>query len=305
MITIYERSPEEKKPRVVKKVGTNSWVVVSEPTPDELIWLEQECKLDNSLVNDALDPFEVPRIETENHTTYIFTRFASYENNTIETRLLLIAITPTTIVTISPTPFPRILDVLHMPDHHTFRPITVGLSLLSEINDTYNDTLNSISKRIQTISVNVERIKNKDIISFINYEGILNNFSTALVRMETMYANIAHGKILHLSETEKDHIEDIALETAQLSVVNQESLREIRTVREAYSTILTNNLNQVIKLFTSLTVILTIPTLIGTFYGMNLALPFADHPLAFVGVVGTTLILSTGLLIFFNKRDWL
>ncbi len=305
MITIYQRSLQDNKPRVVKKVGTNSWVIVSEPTPEELSWLERECKLDSSLISDALDPFEVPRIEVENHSTYIFTRFAAYENNTIETRLLLIAITPNTIVTISPTPFPRTMDILHMPDHQTLKPISVALSILSEINDTYNDTLNSITKRVRNISVNVERIRNKDIISFIGYEGILNNFSTALVRMETMYANIAHGKILALTDSEKDLAEDISLETAQLTVVNQESLREIHTIREAYSTILTNNLNQVIKLFTSLTVILTIPTMIGTFYGMNLTLPFADHPMAFIGIVGVTLVFSVGMLIFFNKRDWL
>lgn len=305
MITIYQRKPRDEKPTIVETVSPHSWVVVTEPTPEDLTKLENEFLLDRSLLTDALDPYEVPRIEIADGIVYIFTRFAAFEENTIETHLLLLAITKTGVITISQTPFPRTTDILHMPDGNLMQPVNLVLYILAEINDTYNSTINSISKRVQSLSVNVERIRNRDIVAFLDYEGILSNFSTALVRMETMYANIAHGKILTLNETQQDIAEDISLETVQLTVLTQESLREIRTIREAYSTILTNNLNQVIKLFTSLTVILTIPTMIGTFYGMNLRLPFADHPMAFGGIVGLTLLVSFFLLVFFNKRDWL
>lgn len=102
-----------------------------------------------------------------------------------------------------------------------------------------------------------------------------------------------------------DTIEDLSLESGQLAQITKDTIRNMVNIREAYSTILTNNLNRVIKLFTSLTIILTLPTIVGTFYGMNVALPFAQNPYAFFGILGITIMLSLIALIIFIRNDWL
>lgn len=110
---------------------------------------------------------------------------------------------------------------------------------------------------------------------------------------------------MKFSEDEIDLVEDLALENAQNMEIAKDNIRTIVNVRESYSTILTNNLNNVIKLFTSLTVILTIPTILGSFFGMNVALPLADHPYAFYEIIIVCLILMLILVVIFIKRDWL
>jgi magnesium transporter len=68
---------------------------------------------------------------------------------------------------------------------------------------------------------------------------------------------------------------------------------------------MTNNLNRVIKLFTALTVLLTIPMIVSSFYGMNIVLPFSRHPLAFFGVALTTILIVSIVLTIFIKKRWL
>jgi len=150
-----------------------------------------------------------------------------------------------------------------------------------------------------------ENVRNRDIVQFVNIENVLYDFNTSLVRMEAVYNSLLTRKIFHLTDVERDLLEDVALACNQLVQITKENLRTIVNIREAYSTILTNNLNRIIKLFTSLTVILTIPTIIGTFYGMNVRLPFAQSPLAFYEIVAITIFIALILVIIFFRKDWL
>jgi magnesium transporter len=162
-----------------------------------------------------------------------------------------------------------------------------------------------MSKKLRAFSLRVQKIKNNDIVQFVNTENILYDFNTSLVRINNIYDGMLSGKILTLTEHERDLIEDVSLATNQLIQITRENLRTTVNVREAYSTIMTNNLNQVIKLFTSLTVILTLPTILGTYYGMNVSLPFQDSPAAFFGIVAFSLAAATVAIFIFLRKDWL
>ena len=78
-----------------------------------------------------------------------------------------------------------------------------------------------------------------------------------------------------------------------------------KSVILSYKCLLSNNLNKTMKLLTSVTVILTIPTMVFSFYGMNVGLPLGGHPLAFLFILAGTVIVSFGLLAAFNKKDLL
>jgi len=82
-------------------------------------------------------------------------------------------------------------------------------------------------------------------------------------------------------------------------------MRSIRNVREGYSTIMSNNLNRVIKILTALTIVLTVPTIIASFFGMNIKLPLAESSDAFLIVMGGTILISAGVLALFLKNRWL
>src|SRR5690606_9313835 len=136
-------------------------------------------------------------------------------------------------------------------------------------------------------------------------EEILNDFKPSLAGTDNVLKLLASSRFLHLTKHDTERFEDIHLSNKQIIDNCSDTLDIIRNVRGAYTTILTNNLNNVIKFFTSMTVILTIPTIVASLYGMNVSLPFAEHPMAFFGIVTLTIGVVTVSLYIFLKRDWL
>lgn len=283
MITYYFRSAKDNVTVELEKSRDNAWVYVEKPTEKELVYLQDTFSLDEGMLRDALDAHEVPRIEIEDGIMYLFTRFVFSKDDQIVTAPLLIVSTQRQMITISPEHFPGLPYLLSSKAvFTTTRHHTLFFQLLSQIQATYYQHLNTISKRVRILTTTIEKIKNRDIVQFVTYENILHEFNSALIRINTIFTSLLYGKIVIFTEGEKDTIEDFSLENEQLIEITKESLRSIANIREAYSTIMTNNLNRVIKLFTSLTVILTIPTIIASLYGMNVALPFEKSPSAFM-----------------------
>lgn len=306
MTTIYWKDAKQKEAIQLEEFAPNSWIHVEHPSPEELQILQEEFSLAENLLQDAMDFQEVPRIEQENGDIYIFTRYVSGNNEEIQTLPLLIIIKENAFFTIAPDLFPRMQLFLEGKiDFVTSQKNKLLLQLFDQINDTYNDYLNAHSKKIRNLSVRVEKIKNKDIIQFVQYESVLFDFNSSLVRINTLFTNLLTGKFLKFKDGELNILEDLSIDIIQHIQITKENLQSISSIREAYSTIMTNNLNRVIKLFTSLTVILTIPTIIGSFYGMNVRLPFESLPMAFSGIVLSTVVLCCIALAIFYYKDWL
>ena len=79
----------------------------------------------------------------------------------------------------------------------------------------------------------------------------------------------------------------------------------ISSIREAYSSILNNNLNKVMKFLAAMTVILTIPTIMGTIYGMNVDLPFQQTQFIFTFILSISVLMAAFVVLFFYKKGWL
>lgn len=305
MIKYYYRNIKDKKPTQLKEFKVGAWVDVANPTLNELQFLSSELKLEPGHLRDALDMHEVPRLEIEGDFVYIFTRFPHTEGNNIVTSPILIVYSPRFLATISPKS-PYFLETFREKnDFFTTQKVKLMLQVLSEINNAYNYYLHRISRQIRSIEVNLERISNKNISQFVAFEGILNDFRPVLYRTTAILEGLRSGKYLRLYENDRDLVEDIVLSNKQLIDLTDDSIRTIINVREAYTAIMTNNLNRVIKLLTSLTVILTIPTIVSSFFGMNVKIPFEHNPSAFFIILLLVVILSGGLLWVFIREDFI
>jgi len=306
MINIYYRNIKEKALHKLDEFRAGSWIYVEKPTQEEIDQLTKDFGLDEGLLRDATDLFEVPRLEVEDDIVYIYTRFPFSENEQILTSPVLIAAGGNFVLTISDRPLPGLERFLeHKIDFYTTQKVKFLLILFSHINSYYNSFLHSTRRKIRSMIVQLEKINNRDIIQFVSFESLLHDFLSALVPTKSILNNLLSGKHFKLYEEDKDLIEDLLLSNTQLIELSQNNLRTIVNIREGYSTIMTNNLNRIIKLFTSLTVILTIPTMIASIYGMNINLPLANNPLAFIIIMTSIIIISIILLIIFIKNDWL
>jgi len=249
----------------------------------------------------------VPRFEHEDDISYFFTRFPlKRDNGELETATILLIVTPTVVLSIS-NEHPSMFDVytVNKATITTTQRTKLFLLLISAINKNYRTNLITIRKEVQRSRVHLNNIHNKDIVLLVGLESTLNEFINALIPSFSAVQTMLSGELLQLYEEDRDIMEDILLENKQQIETAQTNLKTIQNIRSAYTAIVTNNLNSVIKLLTSLTIILTIPTVIGSFFGMNVILPFEHSTHAFAGIALTALIAMGIAAYIFKKQEWM
>jgi magnesium transporter len=175
---------------------------------------------------------------------------------------------------------------------------------MTEIVNQYDVYLNTIGRRIKTIRSRLrgQEIRNEDFVDFVLIEDQLNDFLSALTPTNAILRRLLLGKHIALYADDEDLVEDLLLNNEQSIEACQADLKTIVNIREAYSTIMSNNLNRIIRILTVATVLLEASTLIGTFYGMNVELPFANKHYTFAALVLFTVAINTSLLLFLRKK---
>lgn len=302
---IYKRATDEIA-QTRDEFTYGAWVHAEAPTDEELTYLTDTFTLDKSLLTDALDINEVPRIEQEDGAVYLFTRFVLTQKSRVFTTPVLIVYHKKTVITIAPKSVPQVNAITSQKGiWSTYDTEGLVLLLLSTLNTTIERSLNTVSRLIQQSKIRAERIGTKELMLFIDIENSLYDINGLLVRLENLISTLLTKPWLKRTENQEELLKDIYLAMQQMMDVVKENIRTVVNTREAVSTIMTANLNRVIKLFTSLTVLLTVPMLVATFYGMNVTLPFANSPTAFVTIIASTIIVSLALLVVFFKNDWL
>lgn len=284
------------------------WVHVDLPTPEEIEEIAERFNLEQDILMDVLDENEMPRVEREGEDTYIFTRHAfTNDELQISTSPILFVVRNNLLLTISRLRFTRIdRFASNRIDFGTKRHVELMLQIFDQIDDEYETKLNSISRQIKSIRsrLRVEEIHNKDFIDFVTIEDVLNDFLSTLSPTNSILRRLLLGRHLKLDEDDRDLVEDLLLNNEQSIVGCKSSLKTIVNIREAYSTIMSNNLNRVIRLLTILTVVISIPTLIASIYGMNTNLPLADEPYAFSALAAISIILTVLFIYMFKRSRW-
>lgn len=307
MLTFYYCPESGKKMRTLEKFRAGSWVHVENAIEEDLVRLETEFNLDRGLLADSVDPYEVPRVETDNGTTYIFTRIPYEEDGQIYTSPVLLGVNDQFVFSVYGKKldfFDRYIDGRVEVD--TTQHLRLLLQLLAGVGSAYAKYIARINKEVRKLSATFSKtIGNNDIVRFVGFETILNDLLDALVPTNATLAKLISGKFLTLREEDKDLAEDVYLETGQLVELSRTNLRALMNIRNAYSTIMTNNLNRVMKLLAGLTIVFTIPIIIVSVYGMNVPLPFAGSPHAFWVISLTTAILTAITIWLFKRKELL
>ena len=307
MIKILYRNLKDKELKIYErqfKVG--SWIYAENPTTDEIDILAKDHKLDKGLLTDALDPYEVPRMEREDEITYIYTRVPDKDDEGIITVPLLIAIGDKFTLTLSRKKLAFLEPFTDgTVEFYTTQKTKFLIHIFSAINGLYSSLLTKINRQVRTTKAHLSKIKSHDIVEFVNQEEILNDFLSALIPTNAALQKMLAGAYLRLYEEDKDLVEDLMLGTGELIELCKHNMKNIVNIRDSYSTIMTHNLNRTIKLLTALTIILTVPTIIASLYGMNVRLPYQDVSWAFAGIVTVTVTIIIVLLALFKKNDWL
>ncbi len=309
MIKYFYKNIRSKGLKELESYKTGAWVYVENPSDNDIKELIDKFELDPGHIEDARDADEMPRLEREGELVYIFTRYALTDDELhITTAPLLFIVGKDILITVSPRQFPRFSKFMDEKiEFATTQRTKLILQILFQIVDQYETHLNNIGRQIKSIRsrLRVEQIRNKDFINFVLIEDELNEFMSALTPTNGILRRILLGKHIPLYEDDKDIVEDLLLNNEQSIEACRSSIKSIVNIREAYSTIMANNLNQVIRILTVLTVVISVPTLIASIFGMNVELPYSENTAAFGGILLFALVLTALLLIVFKQRRWL
>jgi magnesium transporter len=307
MITIYYSRAQERALQKLDEPRAGSWIVASTPTEKDLERLVS-FGLNRDILDDAIDLYEAPRVDAEDDAIYIFTRYCYPEGKEIATEPLLLAYTSEYLFTIGRVDT-KILDKLthDRAEFVTTQKTKTVLQILTGINESYEMQLTRLARRILQLRAKMRQsvLTTKEFIGIIELEEDLNEFLSALQPQALLFRSLLSGKYLRLYEEDRDMIEDIERGTDELITQTQGRLRTLVNMRQAYDAIATTNLNNTFKRLTSIAIFLTIPTIVGGLWGMNVALPLRNSPHAFIDVIAIIVTLTVGFVAFFRHKKWL
>ena len=259
------------------------WVNCIDPTSAESKILIRDFKVDADFLKAALDPEESPHIDSEdgNELIIIDVPVISKEEKdiTYQTMPLGIIITKENVITIS---LKKNMVIEEIASGH-FKNINTNLRTQFVLNVVLRTAVKYLQylKQIDKISDNIERdlrksMKNKDFMQFLEIEKSLVYFSSSLKANESTLEKVMRGRLVKLHEEDKELLEDVLIEVRQAIEMTTIQINILSNTMEAFASIISNNLNIVMKVLASITLIISIPTVISGFYGMNVSLPFAD-----------------------------
>ncbi|MFA6096639.1 MAG: magnesium transporter CorA family protein [Candidatus Paceibacterota bacterium] len=306
MISIYKKTLKDNQLLSINDIEKGCWISVTDPSKSELADLERKMNLDATIMEDGLDDNEIPRIHLENGTFYLIIRFPMEADGNIITVPLLVCVTSENIITMCKRESKVIAKFIETKlSFCTTQKTQLLLKIILEIFGCYENFLSRILKDIKHKKIKINNLNNNDILYLVQEEETLNDFEMSLAHNINVLEKILSGRYITLYEKDKDITEDLFMDSKQTLEMSKVALKSIRNIREAYSTILSNELNKVIKVLTGATIVITIPNIVGSLFGMNVAVPFANDSLGFYYILLIIAVLSLLMYIVLFRRKWI
>ncbi|GIX07238.1 MAG: magnesium transporter CorA [Candidatus Poribacteria bacterium] len=310
MIRVYRTFQGELKE--IEEIGPGVWVHVEDPTAGELEELSHRLNIPHDFLTAALDLDEIPRTEREDDALLVVIRTPIYRGKEdpvpFGTVPLGVILTRSAIVTVSPgeSDLIRELTLASWRGHSTAKQKRLLLRLFLRTASRYLQYLRIINKAVEVAEERLEEsLRNQDLQALLKYEKSLTYFLTALQPIEVVIDRLDRSGLFREFEEDEELLHDALTEMRQAIEMSRLVSSILHQMMNAFSSMISNNLNVVMRFLTALTVILAIPTMISGIYGMNVALPLQDSPYAFAAVMGVAMGLTLGAWLYFLKRRFL
>lgn len=299
MIEYYKT--EDGRLKELDRMEPGCWVSVVDPTAKEMKMLIEDYGLDSGFLKSSLDEEESSRVEREEDQTLIIVDTAVSEvtkNETLRfyTMPLGIIITEQYVFTISLRESRLIDDIAagRLRNLQTGFRTQFVLKLMMHITSTYLFYLKQIDKASDVLERQLHgAVKNQQLIQMMELEKSLVYFTTSLKSNDLTANKILRGRVIKLYDEDQDLLEDVLIELKQAQEMANIYSGILAGMVDACGSVISNNLNFVMWRLTTVTIVLAIPTMIYSFYGMNTAdLPFSEFTLfpTILSVVATAVV---------------
>ncbi|NHL57413.1 magnesium transporter CorA family protein [Staphylococcus aureus] len=312
MITSFRHSEDIDKHIIKTPLDhTASWINVVEPDREEIENLMEQYNIPEDFIRDPLDSEESSRIEYDEDTGYsliiIDLPIVNSTNRSVLSFVTIplgIIIGNGIIVTVCDAEN-EFLENLPKRDINLKFHSRFALEILTTIADHYNRNLRLLNKsRIRIEKELKNNITNKQLFKLMEVEKSLVYFLAALKGNDTIIKKLFRLPAIKRFEEDEELLEDLIIENNQAIETTELHQRILESITTSYASLLSNDMNTIMKTLTLFTVLLTLPTLVFSFFGMNVPLPIDDHSyISWIIVVGISLILVVIVSIFLCRKQ--
>jgi len=309
LITIYKT--EDTGLKQLDDVEKGCWVHVIDPNSDEIEQLT-DLGVPQDWITYPLDIDEMSRSEREDDgSLFVLLRVPHFQGPKSDLPYVTI---PLGIIITN-----RFIITICRWDNNILREIASGavrglsttkhnrflLRILLSNATKYLSYLRELNKTVDMLEDQLQlSMKNREMLELLKHQKCLVYFTTALKSNELMLERLQRSQLFRMYPEDEDLLEDVITENQQAIEMTNISSNILSSMMDAFASIISNNLNFVMKFLTSVTVVLSIPTIIVGFFGMNVDHPLSAYPSAYLIVIGIIIVSSLLVIGIFARRNW-
>ena len=312
MIKMYNTDINTNITEETKDLKKDNWINMISPTEEEIQRVCAALQIKQDFIRYSLDEEEKARIDTEdddNTTLYIIDIPVIESDRTrrvyVTMPIGVIFVRDDYIITVSQKNNDIIKDI-KTENVITYKKSRFLLQILYANSKKFLSLLYKINKELESTGNKLKNsLQNEGLPKMLDLEKSLVYFTTSLKSNEVVMENTTRGKIIKLYEEDEDLLEDAIIENKQAIEMAKIYSDILSGTMDTYASIISNNLNAVMKILTSVTFILAIPTLIASIWGMNVELPFQREPLGFLIITVFSIIMCIVATIWLKRKRML
>jgi len=309
MITIHKTTDQGLE--TLPEVTRGSWINVVDPTVEEIRELT-DMGIPPEFITSPLDTDERARVEREDGEVFILLRVPVYQGPTSDvpytTMPLGIVLDSQWILTISrrPSEVMREFTSGRVRGLSTAKRNRFILQLLHQTATKYLSYLREINRAVDTLEDQLQlSTRNKELLGLLRYQKSLVYFTEALKANELMMERLHRGQFFATYPDDEDLLEDALTENQQAIEMTNIATNILSSTMDAFASIISNNLNMVMRFLAAATIILMVPNLASSLWGMNVQVPMANWPWAFPLITGASVLVALVVAAVFIRRDWM
>lgn len=315
MLEMYNTNMETGVTAKTDKYQKGNWIDMVDPTEQEIKEVCENVNIQEGFIRYALDFEEKARIDVEeDDNTMLFIVDIPIKEREDDTLIYstmpigIIFVRDDYIITVSIKENDIIqgMGKNNIKNIITYKKSRFLLQILYANSSSYLNLLKKINKETEIAeSVLKNSMRNKELLKLLSLEKSLVYFTTSLKSNELVMEKIMRGKIIKLYEEDEDILEDAIIENKQAIEMANIYRDILNGTMDAYASIISNNLNRVMKSLTSITIILAIPTMVASYWGMNVAVPMQNNPWGFAIILIFSILIAGIATIWLNKENML
>lgn len=311
MIRIYKTDNDNLNE--ITDIVPNSWIDLVNPTEAEIDRVVSKTNIDRDLITKMLDENELPRIESSGDATLVVVdapvRDEEDEDEYATFPLGVIMSERNYVVTVSTKKVTVLHDFRHskVKNFRTAKKSRFLIQILGKTSAEYLKILNKVYKEIESKEDRLEKsTSNEDLIDLLATEKTLVYFATSLKENDLVLERLTAGSAVRLYEGDADLLEDALIENRQAIDMAKIYQNILTSITGTYATVVSNNLNDVMKFLAGITVVLSVPTMISSFMGMNVPFgTFDDSQMSWLILLIVSIIASLVVFLWMKKKGLL